>query len=84
MPYLIQKKYDYSRYQFAVCESCYWTATIFDTCRKQDQVCPLCLNDQVVLIPLNIDEKYCYTVKPDRGLEIEFMFRNVKRNDNKS
>ena len=80
MSHLVQKKYDYSRYQFAICESCYWTATIFDTCGKQNLPCPICRNDEIALIPLSMDEEYCYTVKPERGLDIEFMIRNVKRN----
>jgi hypothetical protein len=28
-----------------------------------------------------MDEEYYYTVMPDRGLDIEFMIRNVKRNE---
>ena len=40
----------------------------------------LCRNDQIALIPLSMDEEYCYTVKPDRGLDIEFMIRNVNQN----
>jgi hypothetical protein len=41
---------------------------------------PLCRNDQIALIPLSMDEEYCYTIKPDRGLDIEFMIRNVNQN----
>ncbi|MGA7010219.1 MAG: hypothetical protein WB612_10835 [Nitrososphaeraceae archaeon] len=84
MSHLVQKKYDYDRYQFAICESCYWTATIFDICEKQDLPCPICRNDQIALIPLSMNEEYCYTVKPERGLDIEFMIRNVKRNNDMS
>jgi hypothetical protein len=81
MSHLVQKKCDYGRYQFAICESCYWTATVFDTSEKQDLPCPICHNDQIALIPLSMDEQYIYAVKPDRGLDIEFMIRNAKRND---
>jgi hypothetical protein len=84
MAHLVQKKYDYSRYQFAICESCYWTATIFDTCEEQYHLCPLCHNDQIALIPLSMDEEYCYTVTPDRGLDIEFMIRNFTKIDKMS
>jgi len=80
MAHLVQKKYDYSQYQFAICESCYWTATIFDICGEKDHSCPICRNDQIALIPLSMDEEYCYTVEPDRGLDIEFMIRNVNQN----
>jgi hypothetical protein len=79
MAHLVQKKYDYSQYQFAICESCYWTATIFNTCGEKDHPCPICRNDQIALIPLSMDEEYCYTVA-DRGLDIEFMIRNVNQN----
>jgi hypothetical protein len=78
MPQLVQKKYDYSRCQFAICESCYWTATILDIYGEQDQLCPLCRDDPIALIPLSMDEEYSYTVKPDRGLDMEFMIRNIK------
>ena len=82
MPKLIlERKYDYGNRLFALCESCYWTATVFDTSEKQDLPCPICHNDQIALIPLSMDEQYSYTVKPDRGLDIEFMIRNAKRND---
>lgn len=82
MPQLVQKKYDYSRCQFAICKSCYWTATIFGIYGEQDQLCPLCRDDPIALIPLSMDEEYSYTVKPDRGLDMdmEFMMRNIKRN----
>ena len=46
----------------------------------QQHPCPLCRNDQIALIPLSMDEEYCYTIKPDRGLDIEFMIRNVNQN----
>jgi|RhiMetdeSRZDD1v2_1073273.scaffolds.fasta_scaffold1506284_1 hypothetical protein len=80
MAHLVQKKYDCSQYQFAICESCYWTATIFDTCEEQYHQCPLCRNDQIALIPLSMEEEYCYTIKPERGLEVEFMIRNLNQN----
>ena len=48
--------------------------------RKQEHPCPICRNDQIALIPLSMDEEYCYTIKPERGLDIEFMIRNVNQN----
>ena len=47
---------------------------------EKDHPCPICRNDQIALIPLSMDEEYCYTVEPDRGLDIEFMIRNVNQN----
>lgn len=47
---------------------------------SRTHLCPLCRSDQIALIPLSMDEEYCYTIKPDRGLDIEFMIRNVNQN----
>jgi len=60
--------YRYQR-QFALCESCFWSATSLysaiiekqnsETIRNVDnltQKCPMCSKDSVVLIPLQKDE----------------------------
>jgi hypothetical protein len=60
--------YRYQR-QFALCESCFWSATILysDIKEKQNskittsadnpsEVCPICNKDSVVLIPLQENE----------------------------
>jgi len=54
MHVLVQEKYDYdNQCYFAICESCYWTATIFASYMQQYSVgCPLCKKDQLALIPL--------------------------------
>ena len=55
MHILVQEKYvDDDQCYFAICESCYWTATIFAPyMREYHHVgCPLCKNDQLALIPL--------------------------------
>jgi hypothetical protein len=45
---------------FTLCESCFWSATIFISCNKQEQIvntCPACFNDNSIsLIPLTRDE----------------------------
>jgi hypothetical protein len=55
--------YEYER-QFAICESCFWCATIFykadnntnnNDSLQQRQICPLCKNKSVSLIPLAKD-----------------------------
>jgi|RhiMetdeSRZDD1v2_1073273.scaffolds.fasta_scaffold620839_2 hypothetical protein len=67
---ILEKKYDYQNRVFALCESCYWTATI---CLKIERFqCPICLGKDVALIPLNLDEKYEYKFEPKQGLQIEF------------
>jgi hypothetical protein len=74
--------YEY-RHQFAICESCFWCATIFqkiDIHRSnndslQQQICPLCKNKSISLIPLAKDEGYTIAIEGKRGLEIEFSKR---------
>jgi hypothetical protein len=44
-----------NRGYFAICEFCYWSATIL---RNRGKVaCPLCIDSSVSLIPLAIDEQ---------------------------
>jgi hypothetical protein len=52
---ILENKYDYNNRSFALCESCYWTATIFT--RIESYNCPVCRVENVELIPLNLDEK---------------------------
>jgi len=37
--------------------------------------CPVCRDQNVDLIPLNLDEKYEYQVEPNKGLEIKFWIK---------
>lgn len=67
---ILENKYDYNNRSFALCESCYWTATIFT--RIESYNYPVCRGENVELIPLNLDEKYEYQLEPDKGLEIKF------------
>lgn len=52
---ILEKKYNYRDLLFALCESCYWTATIFMIIESYQ--CPTCLCKQVTLIPLCLDDK---------------------------
>ena len=78
--------------QFAICESCFWCATIFHKAPiKQEQeehiiggssnnnnlhqICPMCKNKSISLIPLAKDEIYTIAMEGKRGLEIEFSRR---------
>ena len=72
--------YEYER-QFAICESCFWCATIFHNADnnnnnndslQQRQICPLCKNKSVSLIPLAKDQGYTIAMAGKRGLEMEF------------
>jgi hypothetical protein len=73
---ILENKYDYNNRSFALCESCYWTATIFT--RIESYNCPVCRGENVELIPLNLDEKYEYQLEPDKGLEIKFSINEEK------
>lgn len=58
---------------FALCESCYWSATILSSHPDIDiEHCPVCSGDGMLsLIPLNIDESYRIALS-SRGIEMEF------------
>jgi hypothetical protein len=72
---ILDKRYDYQNRVFALCESCYWTATIF--MKIETFQCPICLSKDVALMPLNLDEKYEYKFEPKQGLEIKFSILNA-------
>ena len=40
---------------------------------QQQQICPLCKNKSISLIPLAKDEGYTIAIEGKRGLEIEFL-----------
>jgi hypothetical protein len=82
--------YRYQR-QFALCESCFWSATSLYNPIKEKQnseittstdnlteVCPMCNKDSVVLIPLQENEAYQMSLGDKRGLEIEFSLLKPK------
>jgi hypothetical protein len=54
--------------RFALCESCFWTATLL---AERDLSCPACPGP-VSLIPLAKDEEYRLKVSPSAGLELSF------------
>ena len=61
---------------FALCESCFWSATIFKWGKKQEQIintCPACFNENSIsLIPLTRDEVYELSIRSKGGLEMKF------------
>jgi hypothetical protein len=80
--------------QFALCESCFWSATSLYGAIKEKQnseittiasadnpthVCPMCNKDSVVLIPLQENEAYQMSIGDKRGLEIQFSLQRPKR-----
>lgn len=70
--------------QFAICESCFWCATIFNKLIKGKeyldnnssfQTCPVCKNKSVSVMDLANNEKYTMSIEDKRGLELEFSRR---------
>lgn len=57
------------RKSFALCESCFWSATLL---YERDVSCPSCPGSSVSLIPLAKDEEYRLKVSPSTGLELSF------------
>jgi hypothetical protein len=64
--------------QFALCESCFWSATVFETMQNTTIInfCPVCSNSNIALIPLTNNEAYKLCVGSKGGLEIKFMKTN--------
>ena len=65
-----------SHRHFALCESCFWSATIFTSYKKQEQninTCPICFKENnISLIPLTKDEVYELSTRSKGGLEMKF------------
>ena len=82
-PITTKPLYQHER-QFAICESCFWCATVFqrldtssnnnnsNSIEQQQKICPLCKNKSISLVPLAKDEVYTIAMEGKRGLEIEF------------
>ncbi|HVE37946.1 MAG TPA: hypothetical protein VNA18_07120, partial [Nitrososphaeraceae archaeon] len=59
---VLEREYDHSIRIFALCEKCYWTATILE--KVEACQCPDCLSQEVAMIPIDNDEQYEYSVAP--------------------
>lgn len=71
----VQQTWIFDDREFAICESCLWTATSFkmkNGMRFVTDVCPLCSSSNLQFIPLGKGESYRFSITPRRGLEIEF------------
>jgi cytochrome c5 len=71
---ILAKEYNYRNRLFALCEKCYWTATILK--KVEGYQCPVCHSEEVALIPLDNDERYEYSLEPKQGLQIKFSLLN--------
>jgi hypothetical protein len=67
---VLEREYYYKHRLFALCEDCYWTASILK--EVETFRCPGCLRDQVSLIPLSKEETYEYSIDSKQGLQIKF------------
>lgn len=65
-PVILERRYHYGERSFALCQSCYWMATIFTKINKCP-ACPACHLKIVEIIPLNLDEKYEYGIDQNKG-----------------
>jgi hypothetical protein len=68
---ILEIKYEYDNRSFALCQSCYWTVTIFTKIESFE--CSVCRGENVELLPLNLNEKYEFQLEPNTGLEIKFL-----------
>ena len=62
----------YTHRQFALCESCFWSATIFNSTQKNVRMinyCPVCSNNNISLIPL-ANDVYDINIRSKGGLEL--------------
>ena len=66
--------------QFALCESCFWSATLLDLPQEKSinnlYICPVCPNKNISLIPLAKDEIYELSLTPKGGLDMTFSKSN--------
>ncbi|MEW6603402.1 MAG: hypothetical protein AB1351_01790 [Thermoproteota archaeon] len=60
---------------FALCESCFWSATILTT--KEDVTCPMCTGGSISLIPLAANDEYRIKLGTGGGLELSFSKRSA-------
>lgn len=76
----LQGTYNATARQFALCESCFWSATIIkpkDNSIHGSGSCPVCSIGYVSLIPLTIDEVYELKIRPKGGMEMSFSKANL-------
>lgn len=78
---IVIKPFSEYKHQFALCESCFWSATVFNNNSIEQspinedsilQKCPLCEKTSVSLMPLEKDEGYRILIGDQSGLEMQF------------
>ncbi len=69
----------YADRQIALCETCFWSATIFNSTQNNIRIinyCPVCSNNNISLIPLANDDVYDMNIRSKGGLELRFSKAN--------
>lgn len=65
-----------SERQFALYESCFWSATMFRSKVQSNIItlyeCPVCFKRNISLIPLATNEIYELSLEPKSGLQMKF------------
>lgn len=64
-------KMEYAIRSFSLCESCFWSATVFNNCGSISS-CPLCSGNRISTIPLTHDEEYRLRLISPSNLEMSF------------
>jgi len=75
----VESSHNTSTRRFALCESCFWSATIIRSGERNVHItnsCPICSSNNISLIPLANDEAYEMHVRSKGGLEIKFSKAN--------
>ncbi len=62
---------EYAVRSFSLCESCFWSATVFGD-RVSVGSCPLCSGNRISIIPLTHDEEYRLRLISSSNLEMSF------------
>jgi hypothetical protein len=57
---------------FALCQSCYWTASLLGYPKSLFDKCPACSEEYLEFFPLANNESYRVQITADRGVEFHF------------
>jgi hypothetical protein len=72
-----------NRYSFALCEECFWSATILKEIKDEEHqedvgACPVCReSNNIAIIPLEKNECYQINLSPKSGLELSFFTKKI-------
>jgi hypothetical protein len=58
-----------------ICNNCLWTASLLEG-SAGFKICPICINENLEVIPVEDYESYKMTIDSKRGIEIDFTREN--------